>query len=168
MARSDNSAPFVPGQPWGMFLVEFADIQPYRTSLRQILSGLVPSRQRDPALQSWGHENLLFICTTAGYDHFTFGHFKGDKVHRARLATFGWREGSAYLRSLLEHNLPHLKWPRDDGADPKAWQSEWAKAFDKEPVTKKPFDDFNETFREGDEFVEPTGSSANLKPHQLR
>ena len=139
--------PFVPGQPWGIFLVEFANTQVYRTSLRQILRGLVPNRRRDPGLQSWQHENLLFICATADYERFTFAHFKGDQAQRARLATFGWRKGSGYLRTLLEHNLPYLAWPRDDGADPKAWQSEWAKAFDKEPVTKKFFDDFNDTFR---------------------
>ena len=119
----------------------------YRTSLRQILRGLVPNRRRDPSLQSWQQENLLFICATADYERFTFAHFKGDKVHRAKLATFGWRKGSAYLRTLIEHNLPYLAWPKDDGADPAAWQSEWARAFDKEPVTKKFFADFNNTFR---------------------
>jgi methylase of polypeptide subunit release factors len=139
--------PFVPGQPWGIFLVEFADTQVYRTSLRQILRGLVPNRRRDPSLQSWQQENLLFICATADYERFTFAHFKGDQVHRAKLATFGWRKGSAYLRTLIEHNLPYLAWPKDDGADSKAWQSEWARAFDKEPVTKKFFADFNNTFR---------------------
>jgi hypothetical protein len=139
--------PFVPGQPWGIFLVEFADTQVYRTSLRQIVRGLVPNRRRDPALQSWQHENLLFICATADYERFTFAHFKGDQVHRAKLATFGWRKGSAYLRTLIEHNLPYLAWPKDDGADPTAWQSEWARAFDKEPVTRKFFDDFNNAFR---------------------
>jgi hypothetical protein len=139
--------PFVPGQPWGIFLVEFADTRVYRTFLRQILLGLVPSRRRDPSLQSWQQENLLFICATADYERFTFAHFKGDQVHRAKLATFGWRKGSAYLRTLIEHNLPYLGWPKDDGADPKAWQSEWARAFDKEPVTKKFFADFNNTFR---------------------
>ena len=139
--------PFVPGQPWGIFLVEFADTQVYRTSLRQILRGLVPGRRRDPSLQSWQQENLLFICATADYERFTFAHFKGDQVHRAKLATFGWRKGSAYLRTLIQHNLPYLAWPKDDGADSNAWQSEWARAFDKEPVTKKFFDDFNNTFR---------------------
>jgi predicted transcriptional regulator len=139
--------PFVPGQPWGIFLVEFAAARVYRTDLRQILRGLVPGRRRDASLQSWQHENLLFICATADYERFTFAHFKGDKAHRAKLATFGWRKGSAYLRTLIEHNLPHLAWPKDDGADPNAWQSDWARAFDKEPVTRKFFDDFNSTFR---------------------
>jgi hypothetical protein len=33
--------------------------------LRQILRGLVPNRRRDPSLQGWQHDNLLFICATA-------------------------------------------------------------------------------------------------------
>src|SRR5258705_13452683 len=48
--------PLVPGQPWGIFLVEFASAQVYRTALRQIVRGLVPSRRRDPNLQAWQHE----------------------------------------------------------------------------------------------------------------
>jgi hypothetical protein len=139
--------PFVLGQPWGIFLVEFANTQVYRTALRQILRGLVPGQRRDPSLQSWQQENLLFICATADYERFTFAHFKGDKVQRAKLATFGWRKGSPYLRTLIEHNLPYLAWPKDDGANSTAWQSEWARAFDKEQVTKKFFADFNNTFR---------------------
>src|SRR5438874_11058635 len=37
--------PLVPAQPWGIFVVEFADAHVYRTSLRQILRGLVPNRR---------------------------------------------------------------------------------------------------------------------------
>src|SRR5947209_4709067 len=60
--------PFRADQPWGIFLVEFTHGQVYRTALRQVLRGLVPNRRRDPALQAWHHENLLFICTTRDYD----------------------------------------------------------------------------------------------------
>jgi len=121
----------VPGQPWGIFLVEFADPQVYRTALRQILRGLVPNRRRDPSLQGWQHENLLFICATADYERLTFG----------------WRQGSTYLRTLLEHNIPRLIWPHDDGASRDNWLKEWSKAFDKEAVTNKFFDDFNDVFQ---------------------
>lgn len=92
--------PLVPAQPWGILLVEFADVQVYRTALRQVLRGLVPNRRRDPNLQSWQHENLLFICATANYERITFAHFRGDQAHRAKLATFGWRRGTSYLRTL--------------------------------------------------------------------
>ncbi len=146
-ARSVNSAHLSPASPGASSLLSLPIPRCTRTALRQILRGLVPGRRRDPSLQSWQHENLLFICATADYERFTFAHFKGDQVQRAKLATFSWRKGSAYLRTLIEHNLPYLAWPKDDGADSNAWQSEWARAFDKEPVTKKFFDDFNNTFR---------------------
>ncbi len=52
------------GQPWGIFVIEFAQDKVYRTVLRQVLRGLVPSRRRDAALPAWNLENLLFLCTT--------------------------------------------------------------------------------------------------------
>jgi hypothetical protein len=138
--------PLVPGQPWGVFLVEFADTQVYRTALRQVLRGLVPNRRRNASLQAWQHENLLFICATADYERLTFAHFRGDKAGTAKLATFGWRRGTAYLRTLLEHNIPRLQWPDDDGADRDNWLAAWAAAFDKEAVTRKFFADFSSVF----------------------
>ena len=109
--------PMHASQPWGIFLVEFADVQIYRTALRQILRGLVPSRRKDASLAGWQHENLLFICVTAEFERVTFAHFSGESAGRARLATFGWTRGSNYLRTLLEFNLPALRWPDDAGAN---------------------------------------------------
>ena len=43
--------PLVSKQPFGIFYVEFADSQVYRTALRLVVRGLVPNRRRDPALQ---------------------------------------------------------------------------------------------------------------------
>src|ERR1700722_568277 len=62
-------------QPWGIFVVEFAKDKVYRTVLRQVLRGLVPSRRRREDLPAWNHENLLFLCTTRDYQRFTFAHF---------------------------------------------------------------------------------------------
>ena len=128
-----------PAQPWGIFLVEFQDGHVYRTALRQVLRGLVPSRRRTPGLPAWQHENLLFICTTGSYDRFTFAHFRGERAQKARLATFGWERGDEYVRTLCEYNLPALKFPEDGGADSTAWLASWAKAFDKEPLTRRFF-----------------------------
>ncbi len=102
-----------------------------------------PSRRRDPSQQSWKHDNLLFICVTRDYQRITFAHFRGDSAAKAKLSTFGWTAGSAYLRTLFEFNLPHLRWPKDNGADPTAWIAQWAKAFDKEPLTKEFFKRFD-------------------------
>lgn len=133
---------FVPGQPWGIFLVEFADERVYRTALREILRGLVFSRRRDSSLPSWKHENLLFVCATRDYEHISFAHFRGEQMQKARLATFGWRRGSAYVRTLLEHNLPALEWP-EDTSDAAAWLKQWTSAFDKEPLTREFFKRFD-------------------------
>lgn len=80
--------PLRSGQPWGIFLVEFAHGHVYRTALRQVLRGLVPNRRRDPNLQAWRYDHLLFICTTRDYDRFTFAHFRGldaVKLYRRKL-----------------------------------------------------------------------------------
>lgn len=50
------------GQPWGIFLLEFANSAPFTSGgglagatsmLRQVLRGLVPSRRHDSALPTW-------------------------------------------------------------------------------------------------------------------
>ncbi len=132
--------PVAEGQPWGIFFVEFADDRVYRTSLREILRGLVPNRRRDSGLPAWRHDNLLFICATANCGRFSFVHFRGEKSEKARLAAFGWETGSSYLRTLCEFNLPALRWPENPG-DGTAWLKAWAAAFDKEPLTKEFFRD---------------------------
>jgi len=134
--------PFVSNQPLGIFYVEFADTQVYRTALRQVVRGLVPNRRRDPALQAWQHDNLLFICATKDYELVTFAHFKGDKLAKAKLSTFGWERGSEYIHTLCKFNLPALTWP-DDESDTESWLADWSKAFDKEPLTKEFFKRFD-------------------------
>jgi len=130
--------PLAAGQPWGIFVVEFADDTFRRGALREILRGLVANRRRDPTLPAWQHDNLLFICTTCDYERITFAHYRGEKAQKARLALFGWQCGSSYLRTLCEFNLPALRWP-EDAADTSAWLKQWASAFDKEPLTKEFF-----------------------------
>jgi hypothetical protein len=136
--------PIRQNQPWGVFFVEFAEPRIYHTALRQILRNLVPNRRRDATLRSWQHTNLLFICSTRDYQQITFAHFRGDLAASAKLSTFGWTVGSAYLRTLLEFNLPKLGWPKDNGADESGWISQWTKAFDKEPLTKEFFKRFDD------------------------
>jgi hypothetical protein len=134
--------PLVPGQPFGIFLVEFNELKVYRTALRQILRSLVPSCRRDSKQKTWKHDNLLFICVTKDYSRISFAHFRGDSAAKARLNTFGWAQGSTYFRTLFEFNLPHLHWPKDEN-DASAWIAQWAKAFDKEPLTKEFFKRFD-------------------------
>ena len=44
--------------PWGIFFVEFAEANIYRTVLRQVLRGLVARRGRDASLPAWEHDNF--------------------------------------------------------------------------------------------------------------
>jgi len=137
--------PFKEGQPWGVFLVEFADSHVYRTALRQILRRLVPSRRSSrPDLPSWHWENLLFICTTKNQE-FTFAHFRGEKPERARLITFSW-EPEEPIRTLCEFNLPPLRY--ELGWDNQTWLKEWHTAFDVEKVTDEFFNGYMEVFKQ--------------------
>ena len=139
--------PLTADQPWGIFIVEFADDSFHRGALREILRGLVANRRRDPSLPAWQHDNLLFICATQNYEQITFAHYRGEKAQKARLATFGWQCGSAYVRTLCEFNLPALRWPKDT-ADTAAWLKQWALAFDKEPLTREFFKRFDKTLEQ--------------------
>ncbi len=157
------------GQPWGIFVVEFASDRVYRTVLRRVLRGLVPSRRRREDLPAWSHENLLFLCTTRDCDRFTFAHFRGDKAHMARLATFGWQQGDRHLRTLCEHNLPALAWPEDAGRDGDAWLRRWAQGFDVEAVTKRFFADYGTVFATVEAAVQgvPAGEPRRLYVQRL-
>jgi hypothetical protein len=157
------------GQPWGIFVVELAKDKVYRTVLRQVLRGLVPSRRRDHNLPAWDHENLLFVCTTRDYQRFTFAHFRGDKAQMARLATFGWQKGDRHLRTVCEFNLPPLAWPEDGGRDTEAWLKRWATGFDVEAVTKRFFADYGEVFERVEASVQgvPQGEPRRLYVQRL-
>jgi type I restriction-modification system DNA methylase subunit len=157
------------GQPWGIFVVEFAKDKVYRTTLRQVLRGLVPSRRRAQNLPAWDRENLLFLCATRDYDRVTLAHFHGDKAHVARLATFGWQKGDRHLRTVCEFNLPPLAWPEDGGRDEGAWLRRWANGFDVEAVTKRFFAEYGETFEKVEASVEgvPNGELRRLYAQRL-
>ena len=136
--RRGRSDRYGHGQPWGVFLLEFASDAHFTTrgglygatgTLREVLRGLVPSRKRDPGLPEWQRDNLLFICTH-DYTQFRFAYFKAPKdAHQvAPLASFGWNQGDTHLRTLCEYNLPALAFPEDRGTDADAWVSQWAGA----------------------------------------
>lgn len=153
--RVRQLAPFVPGQPWGIFLVEMNTAKVYATHLRKILRGLAPSaRQRSSDLKAWNAQNILFICTTPKFDRFTFAHFKGDKASTATLSTFGWERGDVGIRTLCEYNLPALKWPHEIQTDMfgapivDEWTKKWSAAFDVLAVTDKFFKEFRDVFEE--------------------
>ena len=138
-------------QPWGIFILEFANDAPFTTGrgltgpLRKVLRGLVTKRRdRRANLPSFQRENLLFICTNQ-YRHFRFAYFKAPQDNKvAPLITFGWGPGIP-ARTACEFNLPALVWPGDP-SDRNTWVSRWAQAFDKERLSKLFFDQYKALF----------------------
>lgn len=135
-------------QPWGIFVLEFKheDSLSARRGmagiLRKVLRGLVSARRKDPRVPSWKREHLLFVCTYK-WTHFRFAYFrsKPDEPRVAKLVTFGWTPETSN-RTVCEFNLPALVWP-DDTSDSERWVEGWAKAFDKEPLTRDFFKRFD-------------------------
>jgi hypothetical protein len=130
-------------QPWGIFILEFASDEVFKTDrgmtgiLRQVLRGLVKNRNKPGSVPSWRRENLLFICTHK-YEHFRVAHFKApkDDSRTARLAAFGWGPDIP-ARTACEFNLNHLGWPDDAvGFD------HWTEAFNVEKVTRRFYQDY--------------------------
>jgi Eco57I restriction-modification methylase len=167
------------GQPWGIFLLEFANDAPFSVrgglsgatgALRQVLRGLVPSRRHESRLPSWQRENLLFICTH-DYRQFRFAYFKApaDAGRSAPLVSFGWNEGDTHLRTLCEYNLPALRFPGDAGADADAWIRQWGGAFDVEAATKRFFAEYHDLFDkvEGSATGIPKGEPRRLYTQRL-
>jgi hypothetical protein len=90
---------------------------------------------------AWEMEDLLFVCAHRQdeQDAITFVHFAQPKVEgrAARLTSFGWTQDS-HNRTVLEFNLPPLRWP-EDTTQVADWRNQWLGAFDVEKVTKQFF-----------------------------
>lgn len=149
--------------PWGVFLIEFANEEPFVQSrgltmpLRQLLNALVPKRRRDSGLPAWDRENLLFICTY-DYRHFRFAYFQAapGKIKTAPLKIFGWNQGDTAVRTLCEHNLPHLRWDHTQN---------WPEAFNIEKVTKDFYSDYADVFRRMEDAI---GEHNDIDGDELR
>jgi hypothetical protein len=153
--------PFVSSQPWGIFVVEFAQPDVSITTLRQVLREQLEYRGKDSSLPSWAQEDLLFLCVTHdpktnSYKQFTFAHFRRQKTESgerpAVLSTFGWEKGDTHLRTLCDYNLRALKYPTDLG-DAQAWRTQWREAFDVEKVTQKFFEEYGKVFKSVEESI---------------
>ena len=166
-------------QPWGIFLLEFADEDVFSkgrgmtSPLRAVLRGLVPTKRasgRDPGLPYWRREDLLFICTY-DYRHFRFAYFKAptEATRTAPLVTFGWNQGDTHVRTLCEWNLKALAFQTDHRTDTDAWLAGWRKAFDVEAVTRRFFKDYSEVFRYVEAQVDgvPAGEPRRLYTQRL-
>lgn len=169
--------PMVAGteQDWGIFVLEFKHPGAFGTGrgmtglLRRVLGGLVQkARGRPSHLPAWEREHLLFICTY-NYQHFRFAYFRAprDKEKTAPLAHFGWMQGDAHVQTLARYNLPPLAFPQDDGADRKAWVSQWQSAFDKSKVTEQFYKDYIDVLNKMEESIVGL-ENTEKEPHAQR
>ena len=105
---------------------------------------------------AWALEHLLFVCQHRGEEGrtLTFVHFEQPAIpgRIPRLSSFGWSEQSNN-RTVLEHNLPSLRWPRDP-KDAAAWLKQWQSAFDVEAVTKKFFTAYRDVFADVEKTIQ--------------
>lgn len=144
--------PLVSNQPWGIFLLDFRYPDVFLKGrglsglLRKVLRGLVPNRRKAASVPSWKSDNILFICMH-NWQHYRFAYFRSGETDKLpRLATFGWGPESS-SRTACEFNLPSLVWP--ENADNKeGWVRAWAKAFDKEELTKQFYKTFAELYEQ--------------------
>ncbi len=139
-------APFVAGQPWGIFFLHLKTPRLYVSELRKLLRGFAPMKRKLKNYPTWNPSNILFICTP-DWKNYTFAHFKGENPSNARISTFGWSP-SEPMRTALEFNLPSLRLPEEDliGISPAKWLEQWNTAFDVERVTRDFFKDYKDIF----------------------
>jgi type I restriction-modification system DNA methylase subunit len=159
-------APFTTDQPWGIFLVKFVGERIYERALRRVLRGLSETRRdRDPSLPAWKASNLLFICTP-NFRDFSFARFDGQTHTRGTLSIFGWDSLSGGLRTLCEHNLPALRYPRADAAAHQ-WIEAWASAWNVERVTERFYDAYRAVFERVESMVEGVQGDKRLFAQRL-
>ena len=70
--------PFVDGQKWGIFSVEFDSKKFEVTALRKVLSALIPKKRNSADHVVWDLKDLLFICFWGEENNRTIGiaHFE--------------------------------------------------------------------------------------------
>jgi hypothetical protein len=123
-------------QPWGIFAVEFESKRFEVSSLRKILSGLIPKRRnRDHAV--WDKKNLLFFCFWGEKNNRSFGavYFEDKANALPAIKTFyvtPENEDPIYLKNF-EDNFRKLAWPelppRPSPDDYEKWHEQWTSAF---------------------------------------
>ena len=129
--------PLAPGQPWGIFFVEFEPKRLPVMALRRILSR-VALKRHPSANQSehaaWAADDLLFISTYGeGVErHIAFAHFSRphDRHDLPTLKVLGWDtlDTPLHLDAVARTLAEHLTWPPDED-DSDAWRDQWRRAF---------------------------------------
>ena len=127
--------PFVAGQPWGVFFLEFTGQRLPITQIRRLLRALVARKRRARMANrpSWQLEDLLF-CAITGDESTVELHllsFQGNNPQTADIRSLTWRPAHSpqrHLQRLADELLPRLDWP-EDVSDATAWRLAWWSAF---------------------------------------
>ena len=129
--------PFVTGQPWGIFFVEFEKKKLPVVVLRSILSHLV-LKKRASANKSdarrWEPDDLLFISAfgeeASDQREIAFAHFHQEVGDKPTLRVLGWDGADTPLK--LEYVAATLQdklyWPENED-DTEAWRQQWRSPF---------------------------------------
>lgn len=144
--------PLVVEQPWGIFFLDFERKRLPISTLRAVLRSLVRKKRQQASAahrQAWEIQDLLFICShqpEQRLDAISFVHFAQPeaKGRAARLTSFGWT-GDSQNRTVLEFNLPPLRWPADTRRSYE-WRGQWLAAFDKQKLTEAFFKEYRALF----------------------
>src|SRR5215212_6145050 len=129
--------PFVTGQPWGIFYINFEPKQLPVVALRRILSKLVLKKRASGnkgQQATWLLNDLLFISSygESGERALSFAHFSEEKQFGdlPTLRVLGWDSQNTLLRlEDVEKKLTtKLRWPEDE-TNVDDWRKNWSSAF---------------------------------------
>jgi len=131
--------PLIPGQPWGIFWIDFEPKKLPITVMRRILNQLVIKKRGGKSGQAtWNLDDLLFISAIGNEKteqrEITFAHFHQEQGDLPTLRVLGWDGADTVLK--IDYVAKTLKekllWPQNP-KDLKAWRETWAEAFRNKP-----------------------------------
>lgn len=129
--------PLSPGQPWGIFFVEFEKKRMPVVVLRRVLSHLVIKKRASAnraQAATWNLDDLIFISAfgaeATDQREIAFAHFHQEEGDLPTLRVLGWDGADTVLKlEYVDATLKdRLRWPRDPG-DVDVWRERWSAAF---------------------------------------
>ncbi len=138
--------------PWQVFLLSFDKEKRLPvTVLRRILRAFSKKqieRADSPNTPKYNPEDILAFCfhkTDLDENAVTVVHFDlpQDQKRAFKLTSFGWSD-SSHNRTVIEFNLPNLKWQHN--LSDEEWRKVWLSAFDKQKLTEQFYIDYKKVF----------------------
>lgn len=125
--------PIFEGQPFGVFSVDFGANKLEITSLRKILSGLIP-RRKNQNHAVWDKDELIFLCFWGTEPNRTVGLVQFEDVPKGlpiikAIYCAPRVEEQGRLQAFIS-KLDYFQWPANPEMTSE-WKYEWKKAFTK-------------------------------------